>query len=77
MCSNNVRHKSCESECNTAPAEDVEEKAIEEIIQTIRSHKILTGINRLADEHAEISKQNLILTLKNLMDFEDCGNAHR
>lgn len=46
-------------------AEDVEEKVIHE---TIRSPEILTNINRLADEHAEISKQNLVMALKNLTD---------
>lgn len=47
-------------------AEDIEDKVIHEIIQTIRSPEILTNITQLADEHAEISKQNIILALKNL-----------
>lgn len=39
---------------------------IQEILTVIRSPEILTNINRLANEHAEISKQNLIMALKNL-----------
>lgn len=50
------------------PAEDVDGKVIHELIQTIRSPEIWTGINRLADEHDEISKQNLVMALKNLND---------
>lgn len=41
---------------------------IEEIVRTIRSPEVLTNITRLTDEHAEISKQNLIMALKNLSD---------
>ncbi len=67
-CSNHIRHKTCESAFKTIPAEDVEEKVIQEIIQTIRSPEILTNINRLAEEHAAISKQNLIMALKNFTD---------
>lgn len=65
-CSNHIRHKSCESAFKTIPAEDVEEKVIQEIIQTVRSPEILTNIAHISDEHAEISRQNLILALKNL-----------
>lgn len=71
-CSNHIRHKSCESVFKTIPAEDVEEKVIEEIVRTIRSPEILTNITRLADEHAEISKQNLVMALKNLNDVWAC-----
>lgn len=67
-CSNHIRHKSCESAFKPIPAEDFEEKVLHEILQTIRSPEILTNITRLADEHAEILKQNLIMALKDLTD---------
>lgn len=67
-CSKHIRHKSCESLFKTMPAEDVEEKVIQEILAVIRSPEILTEINRVAEENAEISNQNLILALKNLND---------
>jgi hypothetical protein len=57
-CSNHIRCKSRTSAFKTIPAEDVEEKVIEEIVRTIRSPEILTNINRLAESEIRSSENS-------------------
>lgn len=59
----------------TVPAEDVEEKVIQEILNILRSPEIIMNIEKIAEQESKangsnehISKQNLVLALKNLTD---------
>jgi hypothetical protein len=88
-CSNHIRCKSCRSTFKTIPAEDVEQKVIDEILRILRSPEIVLHIEKIAENKAnrhggnavhernhngitaaspEITKQNLILALKNLTE---------
>jgi hypothetical protein len=67
-CSNHIRCKSCESAFKTVPAEDVEQKIVDEILLILRGPEIISTVNRIADERSEISRQNLVLALKNLAE---------
>ncbi|MDR0580644.1 MAG: zinc ribbon domain-containing protein [Holosporaceae bacterium] len=88
-CSNHIRCKSCTSAFKTIPAEDVEQKVIDEVLGILRSPEIIINIERIVEKEAnkrgervnhdgkhnsvtaaspEITKQNLILALKNLTE---------
>jgi DNA invertase Pin-like site-specific DNA recombinase len=73
-CSNHIRCKMCQSAFKTVPAEDVEQKVVDEILRILRSPEIAINLDKLVSERrnkdgtAEISRQNLIMALKNLTD---------
>ena len=70
-CSNHIRHKSCLSKIKTVPAEDVEQKVVDEIIKILRSPEIIMNIEKIINESKqdrEILKSNLINVLNNLTD---------
>ncbi|MDR3179823.1 MAG: zinc ribbon domain-containing protein, partial [Holosporaceae bacterium] len=95
-CSNHIRCKSCTSVFKTIPAEDVEQKVIDEVLGILRSPEIVINVEKIAEKEAakhnlntkhsgnaihdgnakngslatspEITKQNLILALKNLTE---------
>jgi DNA invertase Pin-like site-specific DNA recombinase len=92
-CSNHIRCKSCTSDFKTVPAEDVEQKVIEEVLEILRSPEIVINVEKIAEREThgrdtkhsgnavregkhnniaatspEISKQNLVVALKNLTE---------
>jgi hypothetical protein len=75
-CSNHIRCKACESAFKTVPAEDVEQKVIDEVLLILRGPEIIANINKIANERSGINgsntaqtKQNLVLALKNLAEI--------
>ena len=78
-CSNHIRCKSCASAFKTIPAEDVEQKVIDEVLGILRSQEIIMNVEKITEREAdkygrnaatpEITKQNLIMVLKNLTDI--------
>ncbi|MDR0677898.1 MAG: zinc ribbon domain-containing protein [Holosporaceae bacterium] len=77
-CSNHIRCKSCTSDFKTVPAEDVEQNVIDEVLGILRSPEVVINVERIAERETakggktatnpEITKQNLILALKNLTE---------
>ena len=75
-CSNHIRSKSCGSTFKTIPAEDVEQKVVDEVLQILRFPEVTVNVAKIVEEHAgkcgnvdaDVSKQNLILALRNLTD---------
>jgi hypothetical protein len=77
-CSNHIRCKSCTSDFKTIPAEDVEQRVVDEVLGILRSPEIVINVEKIAENEAAkhgqnpvfpvITKQNLILALKNLTD---------
>jgi hypothetical protein len=77
-CSNHIRCKSCTSDFKTVPAEDVEQNVIDEVLGILKSPEIVINVERIAEREAdkregkaispEITKQNLIMALKNLTE---------
>jgi hypothetical protein len=78
-CSNHIRCKSCTSAFKTISAEDVEQKVTDEILEILRSPEIVMNVERIVEVEAakhsgntaspEITKQNLIMALKNLTEI--------
>jgi hypothetical protein len=46
----------------------VEQKVVDEILRIIELPENVSTVNRIANEHSEISRQNLVLALENLTE---------
>lgn len=69
-CSNHIRHKSCTSKFKTVPADDIEQKVLEEIFKILRSPEVLLEINKLVEneQNSDVLKANMISAINNLIE---------
>ena len=68
ICSNHSRYKTCNSPYRNLPAESIERAVLDEIFKIMRSPEVVSSINKLAEKNKEVSRNDLMLALKNLND---------
>lgn len=69
-CSNHIRHKSCVSQFKTVPADDIEQKVLDEIFKILRSPEVMLEINKLIENEKDkdFIKANMISAVNNLAE---------